>query len=455
MNNICLDTDSYKASHWLQYPPHTTRVFSYIESRGGRHKETVFFGLQYILERYLAKPVTVEQVLEAEAFYKAHGLPFNTSGWMHIVEKHGGLLQLDIRAVPEGTVVPVSNVLVTVENTCDECFWCTSWIETMLLRVWYPITVCTESRYIKKIIKEYLDKTSDARDELLFKLHDFGSRGVSSQESAAIGAAAHLVNFRGTDTVVGPILIKNYYHLDMAGFSIPAAEHSTITSWGRDHEVDAYRNMIKQFAKPGSIVAVVSDSYDIYNACENIWPRLKDEIISSGATIVIRPDSGDPPTVVLKCLDILASKFGFVVNSKGYKVLNNVRIIQGDGIDADSIKEICDLIVENEYSITNVAFGMGGALLQKHHRDILQFAMKCSHIVADGHNIDVFKDPITSSAKKSKKGRLDLIKNSTGDFETVVIQDLPSDKTSLLTVFKNGFMTESWTFDSIRQRAEI
>lgn len=185
--NIILDTDSYKASHWLQYPPNTTKVFSYIESRGGRHDATVtvMFGLQYYLMKYLRNPATIQDVYEAEEFFAAHGEPFNKAGWLHIVNEHNGYLPLKVRAVPKGTVVPTHNVLATVENTCPHCFWVTSWVETMLLRIWYPITVATESRFIKSIIKSYLELTADdPAAELPFKLHDFGSRGVSSQESA-------------------------------------------------------------------------------------------------------------------------------------------------------------------------------------------------------------------------------------------------------------------------------
>src|SRR5699024_5247826 len=142
--------------------------------------------------------------------------------------------------------------------------WLPSYLETLLLRVWYPITVATLSWHVRQTIGRFLERTSDeAETQLPFKLHDFGARGVSSLESAAIGGAAHLVNFQGTDTLAALMLARAYYHEPMAAFSIPAAEHSTITVWGRDHEVDAYRNMLAHFAKPGALLSVVSDSYDI------------------------------------------------------------------------------------------------------------------------------------------------------------------------------------------------
>ncbi|MBU6246647.1 MAG: nicotinate phosphoribosyltransferase, partial [Xanthomonadaceae bacterium] len=324
-NNLLLNTDSYKASHWLQYPPGTDQTFFYVESRGGEYDKTVFFGLQAILKEYLSAPVTHADVDEARGFFAAHGEPFNEAGWRRIVDVHGGRLPLRIRAVPEGSVVPTHQALVTLESTDPDAFWLPSYLETLLLRLWYPVTVATVSWHVKQTLRTYLEKTSDAPDEQLpFKLHDFGARGVSSAESAALGGMAHLVNFQGSDTVSGVLAAKRYYGAPMAGFSIPAAEHSTITSWGRDREVDAFRNMLTQFGKPGALLAVVSDSYDIYRAIDEHWGKtLKDEVIRSGATVVIRPDSGDPVEVVHECLVRLDAAFGSTVNSKGYKVLNH------------------------------------------------------------------------------------------------------------------------------------
>lgn len=460
--NLILDTDSYKSSHYLQYPPNTTKIFSYIESRGGKYDQTVFFGLQYLLKEYLAGPViTAEMVEEAREFFAAHGEPFNYDGWMRIVTVHGGKLPVRIRAVPEGVVLPVSNVMMTIENTDPECFWLTSWLETMLLRVWYPITVATQSHSIKKLIHEYLSFTADDADaEIAFKLHDFGARGVSSQESAAWGGAAHLVNFMGSDTVAGVLLANKFYGVEggMAAFSIPAAEHSSITSWGKENEVEAYRNMLTQFAKPGALVAVVSDSYDLQNAVLNLWgEELKQTVIDSGAVIVIRPDSGDPASVVLETVQNLDKKFGHTINSKGYKVLNNVRVIQGDGINRDSIGQILFALEINRYSASNIAFGMGGALLQQVNRDTQKFAMKCSLAVVNGEEVEVFKDPVTDHGKKSKKGRLDLVGNFfDGSVRTIQLdQGQEKHPGSLMqTVFENGEILAEHTFDEVRARAK-
>jgi nicotinamide phosphoribosyltransferase len=453
-NNLLFNTDSYKPSHWLQYPPNTTYTQSYLESRGGKYGRTVMFGLQPILT-LLEKGITKENVEQAAQFYQLHGEPFNKEGWMYIVEKHGGKLPLKIRAVPEGMVVPTGNVLMTCENTDPNCYWLTSYFETMLMRVWYPITVATQSWHCKQIIKQFLDETADdTAAEILFKLHDFGSRGVSSRESAAIGGAAHLVNFMGSDTVDGVVFANNHYNCGMAGFSIPAAEHSTITTYGRDKEVDAYRNMLKQFAKPGALVAVVSDSYDIYNAVGNIWGKqLKDEVIASGATVIIRPDSGKPSEVVLKCLQLLDENFGTTYNRKGFKVLNYVRVIQGDGINEDSIREILQVAKNAGYSASNIAFGMGGALLQQVNRDTQRFAYKCSWAKIDGKDVEVFKDPVTDPGKTSKKGKLDLVRR-TADGKLVTVSGSEQFGSIMRTVFLNGKVITKYTLDQVRKLAE-
>jgi nicotinamide phosphoribosyltransferase len=232
----------------------------------------------------------------------------------------------------------------------------------------------------------------------------------------------------------------------MAGFSIPAAEHSTIISWGKAHEVDAYRNML-QFAKPGSIVAIVSDSYDLWHAITHLWgEQLREEVINSGATIVIRPDSGHPPTIVLKTLELLDSKFGSSYNTKGYKVLNNVRVIQGDGINEESIREILELATNAGFSASNIAFGMGGALLQQVNRDTQKFAFKCSEVTIDGVRIPVSKTPITDPGKTSKKGRLDLVRNM-GKLETVPDIGFGS---LLELVYENGKLLKDYTLQEIR-----
>jgi nicotinamide phosphoribosyltransferase len=455
-HNIILNTDSYKISMTHQYPLGTTGVYSYIESRGGEYDTTVFFGLQAFIKEYLLRPITQEDIDIADEIWTAHGEPFNRAGWQYILDEHDGFLPLVIKAVPEGMVIPIRNVLATIENTDPLCFWLTTHLETALLRaIWYPATVATQSKKIKNVILDYLERSGTPAD-INFKCHDFGFRGVSSFESAGIGGSAHLVNFMGTDTMAGVLYAREYYNAGIAGFSVPASEHSTITSWGRDNEAEAYRNMLTQFAKPGSIVAVVSDSYDIYNAVENLWgTELAGEVVASGATLVIRPDSGDPVEVNHRLVKLLAEKFGYVLNSKGFKVLNNVRLIQGDGVNEQTIRAILQDFESNGYSSDNIGFGMGGALLQIVNRDTQKFAMKCSAACINGKWVDVQKDPITDSGKRSKKGRVELWECGGLYLSEVEKPTSWTDrglewKPVLQTVFENGKLFNEISFDEVR-----
>ncbi len=459
-NNFILNTDSYKESHHLQFPPGTEAIQAYVESRGGRFSQTLFFGLQMFLREYMTRPITPAMIDEAEAFYSAHmpGSVFNRAGWEHIVERHGGLLPVRIRAVAEGALVPVRNALATIESTDPAVPWIGQYIETALLRaLWYPTTVATQSWHIKLMLRRALERTAESAAGVAFMLHDFGARGVSSLESAALGGAAHLVAFQGSDTVPGVIAANRYYDAAMAAFSIPAAEHSTITAWGEACEIDAYRNMLTRFARPGGLLAVVSDSYDLARAI-GYWGReLREQVIASGATLVIRPDSGHPPTIVRETLEQLAEHYGTDINAKGFKVLRHVRVIQGDGIDYDAIGEI---LAESEaagFSAENLAFGAGGALLQKLHRDTQRFALKACAIRRHGRWHDVQKNPRTDPGKASKGGRQQLLHRSdTGEWRTQR-EDAPLPdgwQSALELVYEDGRICRDEPLDLIRKRAD-
>lgn len=454
MHNIIMNTDSYKASHWLQYPKGTEFVSSYIESRGGKWTDTVFFGLQAFLKEYMSKPITMADVDEAAEFFAAHGEPFNRDGWEYIVTEHKGKLPIRIEAVPEGTVVPTNNVLVQVVNTDPKCFWLTSYLETALLRaVWYPTTVATNSKSAKCVILKYLEKTGDP-STIAFKMHDFGARGVSSYESAGIGGAAHLVNFMGTDTVSGVLWANKYYNSGVCGFSIPASEHSTMTSWGGEPgEIGAMANMVEQFGGPGKIYAVVSDSYSTTTATIIKWRKLYKKVCEKGGTLVVRPDSGDPVVTPVNAVKYLMMWAGSTKNEKGYYVLpDNLRVIQGDGITSETIRSILSFAARERISADNFAFGQGGGLLQQVNRDTLKFAMKCSAICVNGEWRDVYKQPEGQMDKKSKKGRLSLNLYNGGYITTSI--DTKWGTPQMRVVYENGDLLIDDDFDAIRQRAE-
>ena len=455
--NIITDTDAYKVSQWLQYPPGMTNNFSYFESRGGEYSRTLFFGLQYILKEHFLEPLVRQDVFKGENFWTKVGLPFNFDGWMHIVEEHGGQLPIRIRAVPEGTVVPTSNALFTVESTCPKVPWITSWVETALARVWYPTTVATRSLEVWDMLVANWLKTSDEPIEsLLYKLHGFGARGGTSQESSQIGDMAHLVVFRGTDTGAAIAAAFDYYGEYNAGVSLPASEHSTMTAWGRDREVDAYRNMLEKFGGPGKAFACVSDSYDVYNAVDNIWgEELKQEVIDSGSIVIVRPDSGDPVEVTIDLLQRLVKKYGVTTNSKKFDVLNSTREIQGDGIGPKECYQILSCMYDIGLSVDNIFFGMGAGLIQKLDRDTCKFAFKCSEVTIKGQHIEVFKDPVTDHGKRSKVGRLDLIEED-GELYTQRIwwNQKERENSAMQTVYEDGKLLIDQTFEEIRERAK-
>jgi nicotinamide phosphoribosyltransferase len=456
--NLIETTDSYKVSHYRQYPPGTEIVYSFFESRGGIFSEVTFFGLQYILKRYLVGEVFNQaDIDEAARNFAAHfgdESLFNRAGWERLLQKHGGNLPLLIKAVPEGATVPVGNVLMTIENTDLEFPWLTNWLETLLVQVWYPCTVATQSREMRKVVLRYLEETGDPC-LIDFKLHDFGFRGSTSVESAGIGGAAHLVNFKGTDTIQALRVAHKYYSEPMAGFSIPAAEHSTITAWGKENEVDAYRNMLEQF--PSGLVACVSDSYDIFNACKNLWgEKLREQVLARDGCLVVRPDSGDPPSVVVEVLETLRNAFGCDLNDRGYKVLNpKVRVIQGDGIDYKMLERILFNMKIFGWSADNIAFGSGGGLLQKVNRDTQRFAFKCSAVRVNGEWRDVIKTPVTDPGKNSKAGRLMLCLDDKHGYATIreEIANECGFNDEMVTVFKDGELLTDWSFAEVRERA--
>jgi nicotinamide phosphoribosyltransferase len=456
--NIITLTDSYKVNHWNQYPTGTEYVYSYFEARtGAKFSYTVFFGLQYLIKEYLAGRVVtrekIEQAAKLAAVHFGSEKLFNRKMWEHILEKHEGRLPVRIKAVPEGLPIPNSNVLMTIENTDPLCYSLTNHLETLLSHCWYGSTVATLSRKVKEQIKLFLDQTASSDAGLPFMLHDFGFRGVSSVESAGIGGAGHLVNFMGTDTIKAIELAMEYYGADVCAYSVPATEHSVMTALGPEGEEKMFADLIKNY--PTGILSVVSDSYDIFRACsEIIGTKLKDQILARDGVFVIRPDSGDPVSTVMKILEILGEKMGVTVNQKGFRVLNpKVKVLWGDGLDYDKIYDILNAMKNGGWSAENIAcFGMGGGLLQRVNRDTQRFAFKSSAQCREGIWYDIFKEPVDKS-KTSKKGKLALYR-ATGEFHTVTASTFNDDDV-LETVFEDGELKRDMTFDQVRKNAAL
>ncbi len=465
--NLLLLADAYKYSHYKLYYPGTTKIYSYLESRGGWFNQTVFFGLQYFLKHYLEGQVITKEKIDAAAEFlpRVFGRNdvFDRSRFDYILNKHEGRLPIHIKAVPEGTVVPVNNVLMTIENTDPECFWISNFLETLLMHVWYPCTVATLSGEVRKIIEGYFEETASeaSRSSIDLVLNDFGFRGVSSVESAGLGGAAHLVHFRGSDTIMGSVMLQRYYNTnEVFGLSIPATEHSVVTLLGAEGELEIFKHVLRTY--PTGVVACVSDSYDIFRACSKYWGgELKELVLNRKGTLVIRPDSGDPVFTLLRVFEILFEKFGYTINEKGYKVLPpQVRVIQGDGVNVQTIRLIYGALRVNGISAENLVLGMGGGLLQKVDRDTQKFAFKCSYAELNGKGVDVQKNPVeldihgdlVSSFKKSKAGQLKLVYTEEG-YKTVRKEELPDNEDQMVTVFENGKILNEVSFEQVRERA--
>lgn len=439
--NIMTYTDSYKVTHFKQYPPDTEYVMSYLTARKGG--EIVPFGFQAEIKKYLAGDlVTRAAMLTAKRDSKAHfGYDaLNWQGWDWIYNSHFGHLPLEIRIAPEGKVVPAQYPLMTVVNTDPFVPWLPNYVETLLVHPWYPTTIATRGRRSFGVLRHYAELTGDV-SRVPYKYHDFGFRGVSSVESAGIGGSAHAVYFRGSDTF-GPVInfLRNYYGgLGNEIVSIPAYEHSTVTTWGRDYELDCYANALEQY--PTGPVAIVGDSYDIEYACKVLFgSKLRDRILHRDGVVVVRPDSEDPVESVKSVLGYLGNAFGTKTNDKGHRELPpQVQIIQGAGIKSDTMEHICHQMTGLGWSLNSYNFGSGSGLLQEVARDNNGVVFKACGIKRKGRDWeDVYKSPKTDPDKRS--------------FPRSVIKQHEKD---MVTIFRNGKMHNETTFTDVRERAAL
>ena len=464
-NNIIFNTDSYKiGGHWNMMLPNTMVDYCYYEARNGSKFDNVnFFGLQYILKKYLVgKVVTREKIQEATELCSGHfgnEEAFNLKGWRNILNNYNGRLPVIIKAVPEGLSIPVSNVLFTVENIGgSETSWLPGYLESKLSHVWYPTTIATSSLDIKNSLERLVDETCDI-NHLNFLVHDFAYRSYTSEDASAIGGLAHLIHFLGTDTVSALKCAHDYYGVlyNSVAYSVPASQHSSMSPLGEQGECKIVEMLIEKY--PKGILSVVGDTYDIYNFVSSIvCEKLKDKILNRDGVFVVRPDSTTnihkmKPQLILWTIETIFSKVGGYLNSKGYKVINDkIKVLYGDGLDKNEMVETLELLKTHGYSAQNIAtFGCGSGLVQKNiHRDVCRFAYKTSAQLREGVWYDVFKNPLDQS-KASKKGRLKLIREN-GQYQTVNI-DQPGEDI-LVPVFENGELLVDYTLDQVRANAK-
>jgi nicotinamide phosphoribosyltransferase len=466
--NPLLATDSYKHSHWQMYPKGTTYIQNYMEFRSFKfsdpipEQDTVFFGAQHtakFLELFRLTRAHIEEANDLLGEHFANKHVFDFKMFDYIVNKHNGFLPVIIKAVADGTVLPIRNALLTTGNTDKNCFSLPGFLEGTILQLWYTSAVATYSRACKKLILEHLIRTGCPVESADFMLHDFGYRGATCFQQAMLGGMAHLTSFLGTDTLPALLGGKRFYNAKGAiGFSVPAAEHGPVSSFGRDGETEAFKQILEAY--PDVTVSVISDTWDVFNACSNIWGgTLKDMVISRNNKIVIRPDSGDVVEVNRQLLRILEEKFGTTTNQKGYKKLHeNIGIIQGDGVNYSTINAVLNMAREEGFAADNFVFGSGGNLLQNHMRDDLGAAIKVSYRKEENAAFEVFKDPITASgSKKSKKGLTRLVKDENGLFKTVETMD-PGHligEDLLKPIFLNGKSMIDMDWAEVRNNAKI
>ena len=478
MNPLLL-TDGYKLGHREQYPQGTTLVYSNWTPRKSRIAgvdNVVFFGLQYFIKEYLIKQfnehffnLPKQDVVSEYKRYVDHylGIDYDIS---HIEELHDlGYLPIEIKALPEGTEVPIRVPMFTLVNTKPEFFWLTNYLETLLSNIiWQPCTSATIANQYQKILMSFAQQTDrDNTGFITWQGHDFSMRGMSGTESSILSGMGHALSFSGSDTLPVAKAFEMYYKTDVTKElvigSVNATEHSVMCAGSKDDEIGTFKRLLKTY--PSGILSVVSDTWDLWKVLTNYLPQLKEEILSRDGKLVIRPDSGDPVDIICGCdhndpivakgvIELLWDEFGGTINDQGFKVLHpKIGAIYGDSITIERATQICERLKEKGFASTNVVLGIGSFTYQYNTRDTFGFAMKATYVEVNGEGREIFKDPITDDGtKKSAKGLISIYK----DGETLMFKDQVSkeeEKQGLFrTVFKDGKLLIEEELSTIRQR---
>ncbi len=470
--------DSYKYGHSGQYRP-MVAMYDYMSSRGGMYPKTLFTGAQGLVERYLTKRIKKKHVIKLAKRAKLHGIPFDYEGWMHIVTECKGYMPVEIKAIPEGTLIPTGMVLLTVTSTDSAVPWAAGFIETLLMKIWYPTTISTKSYYVLQMLLKY-----GSPDWAKFAFHAFGDRACVVPEAADVAGFAHLAaGLYGTDNFGSLDYCEQFYGVSadqVAGYSVFATEHSSTTSYEQNGEEQfVYDQLLAHPDAP--IMSFVADSYDVYaftQFCTEPGSRIRKLIESRPhQKLILRPDSGEPIDVITGMLDImLLNKIDTLPHDK--VLFKDFGILWGDGITPNTIKDILDWFTCHDspnrevMAAENFVFGSGGDLMQNVTRDTQKFAIKCSNITIDNGNpvdtgygdavweeslvdIAVFKDPITDPGKASMKGKVTTYYDTSKKQFTHGTTDCRTeDEIEVLEViFRNGKTFNKYTLDEIRARS--
>lgn len=456
--------DFYKVSHYEQYPPGTTLIFSNFTPRKFRTyaKHAVFFGIKHFLHElngafklgFFDKPLN--EVMDQYKYVMEKSLG-STKNFDHIAELHKlGYLPIEIRCLPEGALVPQNCPALVIYNTDPRFYWVTNMLETYIsCSLWGPCTSATTAHEFRLLLDHYAAETSDIPEFVDFQAHDFSFRGMYGVNAAIMSGAAHLHYFKGTDTIPAIFLQQVYDSDRIAGFSVPATEHSVMCTGTKENEYETYERLITELY-PSGIVSIVSDTWDLWNVVDNYLPKLKDKIMARDGKVVIRPDSGDPVDILCGdrgpwktltqkkgLIQRLAEIFGTTTNSKGYMQLDpHIGAIYGDAINYDRCETILDRLKDKGFASTNVVFGIGSYSYQYVTRDTLGWAIKATYAEINGKGIAISKNPATDDGtKKSHLGLLKVIKNADGNYECVQNvdwQQFNADDNELKLAYRDG-----------------
>lgn len=480
--------DFYKTSHKFQYPKGTELVYSNLTPRSDKLKnipdelftgEMVFFGLQYYIKNFLIdtwnecffkRPKSV--VVNAYKWRLDNALGPNAVAVDHIEALHDlGYLPIVIRALPEGTCVPMKVPCLVIYNTKPEFFWVTNYLETSLSAVlWKPCVSATTAFHYRLLLNKYAELTGADKEFTKFHGHDFSFRGMSGIEDAALSGAAHLLSFVGTDTIPAIDLIEEYYDADaskeLIGCSVPATEHSVCCMGTQAGEQQLFKRLITE-VYPNGIVSLVSDSWDFWTVITDYAVKLKDDIMNRDGKTVFRPDSGDPVKIICGnpaavkgsainkgAVECLWNIFGGTTTKEGYRVLDShVGVIYGDSITLERAENILRRLKAKGFASSNIVFGIGSFTYNLSTRDTYGIAVKSTYGVVNGIGREIFKDPITDNGtKKSAKGLIKVVHNGHRymllDQQTEI--DQPDD--CLQPVFKDGRLLVDQSIKEIRER---
>lgn len=495
--NPLLMTDGYKTGHHQQYPEGTTLVYSNFTPRANKHApkgcdKVVSFGQQMIMmqiheafqNEFFSKPkdeVCGEMKRELSLYL---GTDYDVT---HFEKLHDlGYLPIHVKAISEGSLVPIKIPVLTIFNTHPEFYWVTNYLETIISNLlWKPMTSATIAYQYRKVLTKWQEKTDKEKAWFIdWQAHDFSMRGMDSVEAVTSSGLGHSTSFMGSDSL--PVIYgarKFYGETGPVVGSVNATEHSVMCAGSKEDEVGTFRRLLETY--PKGILSVVSDTWDLWKVCTSHVVTLKDEILARDGKLVIRPDSGNPADIICGLntvevheyetyneshpswkgvIELLWDVFGGTVNDQGYKVLDShIGAIYGDSITLDRAEEICRRLESKGFASTNIVFGVGSFTYQYNTRDTFGFAMKATYVEVDGEGRQIFKDPITDDGtKKSATGLLKVVKTMAPDsygklhnsgyalVDKVTWDE--EEESELKTIYLNGDFTKKVTLSEIREK---